>query len=200
VTLERSQDLASLRSAIEWTRARWDENRIAPLRLHESGTDGALGGLRYAKLFTAILMAHPDSRIDEERSVPCAHTLRRGTELCPTCSVRDEHGRPMTETGVMQTTTERYRYPMWRALARLRNALPYSRLGLHPYQLVVGLAAHGWDPRATARSFDLPWDLAEAAMLRSIRQLASRYEEGPVARRVPFTELSESQQRAEAVA
>lgn len=175
----------SLSEAIEWTQARWDGQRPAPIRLHRAhATDGALGAPAFTAAFAAALDGSPRSTIDDVRTVACFHPMLRSDRVseCPEC-----YGH-----GLKDARVDRYRYPMTLALSRLSNSLRPRRQP-HPYRLVLSLADHGWDWHATARSYDVHDDLMEALLMRAMRQLHSRYEEGPVA----WIHKSESQQNAE---
>lgn len=103
----------------------------------------------------------------------------------------DARPNDTTEDGV---NSQRYRYPMWRALVALENALRPRRQA-HPYALVLDLAEHRWDARVAAASRGLPWNLAEALYLRALRQLHGRYQQGPIS--VSWIAKSESQRTAE---
>ncbi len=180
---------AVLSEAIEWTEARWDGQRPAPIRLHRAhATDGALGAPAFTIAFESALDGSPRQTTDAVRTSPCGHPLL-GVGMpardCPEC-----YG-----LGVKDVRSDRYRYPMTLALAKLSNTLRPRRQP-HPYMLVLSLADHGWDWRAVARSYDVHQELMEALLLRAIRQLHSRYEEGPI----PYIHKSESQQHAEALA
>jgi len=83
-----------------------------------------------------------------------------------------------------------YRYPMWRALERLR-AVPDEPA---PISVVVALFLGGWD---ISRLPAFPE--RERVVLRSLRQLHGRYEETPIPR-VTWIDKSESQRAAEVAA
>ena len=182
--------LATLAEALDWAEKHW-ESRNPPVKLVDGRqTEGELGGLAFTPAFARHLDAHPNQTILEDRSVACYHpTLPKGQDPheCHECF----------GTGTKQHRTLRYRWPMWRACAKLQNALR-PRNQPHPYHLVLLLAAHGWDARRAAGH--MPWDYAEAAFLRALRQLHGRYEEGPVDTRTygpgGWISLSESQQNA----
>jgi len=184
--------LATLVEAIDWLEERWGGQRPAPIRLHRAhATDGALGAPAFTLAFEKALDGSPSQTSDATRTAPCAHPML-GVGLpardCPEC-----YG-----LGVKDVQVDRYRYPMTLALAKLCNTLR-PRRQQHPYRLILSLADHGWDWRATGRSLDMHPDLAEALLLRAIRQLHSRYEEGPIGR-ISYLDKSESQQHAEALA
>jgi hypothetical protein len=182
---------ATISEAIDWASRHWDGQRPAPLRLHRAhATDGALGAPAFTHAFEKALTESPRATSDASRTVACGHPLLPvglDARQCSEC-----YG-----VGVKDVRVDRYRYPMTLALDKLSNALRPRRQP-HPFRLVMALADHGFDWRATARSLDMHPDLAEALLLRALRQLHGRYEEGPVA--VPWIDKSESQQRAEAVA
>lgn len=181
--------LVSLSEALEWLESHWHENRAAPSRLHDGHTtDGALGGLRYSPNFASVIGSRPRDTVADERTAQCYHPMLRiavNLRNCPEC-----HG-----SGLKTVKTDRYRYPMWRALLGLQNALRPRRQP-HPYTLILDLAAHNWNARLAAHSKDLPWNLAESLYLRAIRQLHGRYEQGPVGR-VSWVDRSDSQRAAE---
>jgi hypothetical protein len=186
-TGSRLMTFASLSEAIEWVEARWDQQRPAPIRLHRAhATDGALGAPAFTVAFAAALDGSPRSTVTDVRTVACFHPLLGGKEGrdCPEC-----YGH-----GLKDAKVDRYRYPMTLALSRLSNSLRPRRQP-HPYRLILSLADHGWDWRATSRAYDVHPDLMEALLLRALRQLHGRYEEGPV----PWIHKSESQQHAEAL-
>jgi hypothetical protein len=185
------QSLATLQEATEWAQAHWHENRVAPTHINQAHvTDGELGGLRFAKGFIRTLDAHPSDTTDAARMVECLHPMLRTADIrdCPECQ----------GAKVKTVNVDRFRYPMWRALTQLQNALRPRRQP-HPYSLILDLVEHGWDPRATARAKGVPWDMAEALYLRALRQLHGRYQQGPIGRR-SWIDKSDSQRMAEAVA
>ena len=176
--------------AIDWAVARWDGQRPAPVRLHQAhSVDGALGGLMFTHAFASALDGSPSVTSYATRSVPCYHPLAatRPARECPECF----------GIGVKDQRVDHYRYPMTLALSKLAKALRPRRQP-HPLALVLALADHGWDWRATSRSLDVHPDMGEALLLRALRQLHSRYAEGPV--RISWIDKSESQQHAEALA
>lgn len=178
----------TLADAIDWTVERWDQQRPAPLRLHQAHTtDGALGAPRFTHRFEVTLDESLESTTDATRTTRCFHPLlprSKPERDCPEC-----YG-----VGVKDVRVDRYKYAMTLALSRLAITLRPRRQP-HPYKLICALADHGWDPHRTAQSLDMHYDLAEALLLRALRQLHSRYEEGPV--RVKWTEKSQAQQQAE---
>ena len=180
--------LINLAEAIKWASERWDQQRAAPIRLHEAHTtDGALGAPRFTFAFAAALDGSVNATSDATRTAHCHHpmlALGRDARDCPEC-----YG-----LGVKDVNVDRYRFPMSRALSKLANTLRPRRQP-HPYRLVVALAEHAWDWHATARSLAMHDDLAEALLLRALRQLHGRYEEGPVT--VSYIDKSQSQQNAE---
>ena len=177
---------AGLTEAIDWTAARWDGQRPAPIRLHQAhSVDGALGGLMFTHSFAAALDGSPSVTSDAVRTVSCYHPLARRPFDCPECF----------GLGVKDVRVDRYRYPMTLALHKLRHVLRPRRQP-HPLALILTLADHDWDWRATSRSLDVHPDTGEALLLRALRQLHSRYAEGPVR----WIDKSESQQHAEALA
>jgi hypothetical protein len=192
--------LPTLAAALEWASKHWD-GRNPPYTLNVHDTEGELGGLAYSKAFIGYLSATPNQTTEETVTAPCQHWARKLPALCPVCGVRDRDGKVIAETNVYSKTVLRYRWPMWRAITKLQNALR-PRNEPHPYALILVLARYGWQPRSAARELGLPWDYAEASFLRAIRQLHGRYEEAPVDTRrstshaAAWTELSVSQQNA----
>lgn len=163
--------LATLSEAIDWVERRWAE-RLPPSKLHDpTQTEGELGGLPFTAAMTRYLDATPNQTHEATQTVTCHH---------PTLYGRDPKDcRECYGTCVKSATRLVYRWPMWRAVTKLQNSLQ-PRNQPHPYGLVVVLAGRNWDARATAVTLVLPWDYFEAAMLRALRQLHGRYEEGPV--------------------
>ena len=183
--MSRGHALRSLDEALEWLRDHWNEQRPAPLRLHEARTtDGALGGPRYSGAFQAVLSWNPGQSRKVVATQICAHPMSHGrTDECPECQ----------GAGVKDVETERYPYPMSTALARLTHVLPGRHV--HPVALVFLLAENGWSYRIVRRLLPYAEDLTEALTLRAIRQLHDRYEAGPVAR-PGWIDLSDSQRAA----
>jgi len=181
--------LGTLFDAITWTESRWDQQRPVPIRLHRAhSTDGELGAPAFTHAFATSLDASPHSITSAARTVSCYHPLSvKNPRDCPEC-----YG-----IGLKETRTDHYRYPMTLALARLSNMLR-PRRQMHPFRLVMSLAEHGWVWQDAARSLGLYPDMAEALFLRALRQLHSRYQEGPVT--VSWLHKSESQQHAEMLA
>ena len=180
----------ALIDAIDWTVARWDGQRPVPIRLHQArSVDGALGGLMFTHSFAAALDGSPSATSDAVRTVACYHPLAgtRPARDCPECF----------GIGVKDVRVVRYRYPMSLALDKLANVLR-PRRHPHPLMLVFALADHRWDWQATSRSLDVHPETGEALLLRALRQLHSRYAEGPV--HVSWLAKSESQQHAEMLA
>lgn len=195
--------LPTLEAALDWAERHWDL-RTPPHRLTKAETEGELGGRALSKAFERFLSATPNQEVKETVTAPCLHWSRPQGSLCEVCGVRDGTGKVIAETGTYQKHVLRYRWPMWRAITRLQNALR-ERNQPHPYALILTLATAGWDARAAAKAAGLPWDYAEAAYLRAIRQLHGRYEEAPIDTRrsaskaqgsIAWTELSESMQNA----
>lgn len=98
------------------------------------------------------------------------------------------------DTGVYTRSADRYRYPMSLALERLSKAP--SPVGIHPCVIVEAVAARGFSAERLITAH--PTTLSEAIVLRAIRQLYSRYEEGPISR-PSWIDKSESQRQAEAI-
>jgi len=185
--------LPTLQTALDWLERHWD-GRNPPYTLNVHDTDGELGGLAYSKAFESYLSATPNQTTIDSRTVTCHHpTLPKGRaeKDCDEC----------WGTAVKQVQSLRYRWPMWRAITKMQNALR-PRNEPHPYALILVLARYDWSPQKAATELGLPWEYAEASFLRAIRQLHGRYEEAPVDTRrtathaAPWTELSISQQNA----
>lgn len=194
--------LPTIDNALLWLMAHWDE-RVAPLRLHSSATDGI--GLAFSPAFAQLLDAHPGQLLQQTEQRACEHWNRKPGELCFQCAIFDGSGKPIAESGVYQKRVLVYRYPFWRAMTKMQNALPMRRSYPHPYTGVLRLAEYGFDWHKTAEALSLPLDFAEAYFLSIVRQLHGRYEEGPIDTRrsrtygggsYSWTEISESQQRA----
>lgn len=190
--------LATLDEAVVWARARWHQQRTAPLRLHQAhSTDGALGGPRFSATFIATLDSSPTAKERIIESITCGHPTRTHADLvagrfCSVCSLLDEHGRPFVETGMYDRAVERYRYPMTQALSRLKSAL--SPPGLpRPAATVMALASYGWDVSATLDHLNFA---SPEHILRCLRQLHHWYQEAPLPR-VSHIDKSESQRNAE---
>lgn len=184
--------LATIADAIDWASARWDGQRTAPVRLHRAhATDGALGAPAFSLAFARSLDETPRATSAASRTVSCYHPMLAtgmSPRDCPEC----------LGLGIKDVAVDRYRYPMTLALSKLANSLRPRRQP-HPYALILALATHGWDWRSTSRALDMHPDLGEALLLRALRQLHGRYEEGPVGR-ISWIDKSDSQQQAEALA
>jgi hypothetical protein len=180
---------ASLSEGIDWTRARWDQQRPVPMRLHEARTtEGALGAPPFTGAMHAALAGKPTSVTDALRTVDCYHPmLVKGMSPrdCPEC-----YG-----LGLKDVRVDRFRFPMTLALHRLSKLLRQRR-NPHPYWLILALADHGWDAHAAARALDLHWTLAEPLFLRAVRQLHDQYQEAPLPR-TSWVDKSEAQRNAE---
>jgi hypothetical protein len=187
--MRQAPTFASLDEAIVWVRDRWDGQRTVPLRLHESRTtEGELGAPRFSHGFINALDGSPAAVSTEGRTQSCGHPLLAGrpSRDCPEC-----YG-----AGVKEVRLNLYRYPMTLALSRLARSLPVNRRQPHPYLTIATLAEHDWDARSTVRSLAMSWDAGEAHLLRCLRQLHSRYQEGPVPR-VGWVDKSDAQRSAE---
>lgn len=184
--------LFSLSEAIDWTRSRWDNQRCAPVRLHEAHTtEGELGAPRFSHGMAAALDGSPSAVASITGTQPCYHPLLNRGDSPRNCA-------ECIGTGVKEYRSDRYLFPMSRALSRLANSLGPTRQP-HPYRLVIELASHGWDPRNTASSTGIPWDRAEPLFLQALRKLHGHYAEGPIASRTytaGWTTLSDSQRNA----
>jgi hypothetical protein len=184
---------ASLSEAIEWTASHWPEQRPVPTRLHTRETEGV--GLFFAPAFAAALDGSDEAYTSMRGPMSCYHTtLAIGMSVlnCPECF----------GTGVKDHASDRYLYPMGRALRRVHNSLGSPRQP-HPYLLILELAAHDWRPRDAAAGMGLGWDRAEALFLMALRRLHSHYSAGPVSTRTSgpsWVDKSDSQRAAETAA
>jgi hypothetical protein len=185
-----TQRFATLDAALDWLMPRWQERPI-PYRINDWTTEGV--GLYFSASFGSYLAASPGQVTDEERSAPCQHPMRKAAEYCPQCSVFSEDGRPLVETGVVRTSTARFRFPMWRAMRRLEKDRPLRPYFPAPASLIVLCSITGWDARRTAALLGLSYETTEALLLMALRKLHSHYSEGPVGVR-----KSEAQLNAEA--
>jgi hypothetical protein len=202
--------LASLAEAIAWIEAHWDGQRAAPLRLHVRGEEGRftvqgsadtrtatyssddrLGSPPFSHAFMATLDGSAAATMVVTITTSCSHPGRIPGTACAMCAIYDGEGHALTETGIYERDVERYRYPMTLALTRLANTVPPAGQP-HPYWLIMALAGHGFDQGALERSLDLAAHHTETWLLRAIRQLHARYEEG----RVPYLDQSDSQRNA----
>lgn len=177
--------LPTLPEAIAWIESRWAGQRPVPMRLHTRGTEGrftvqgAESSRTYGNAGTERLGSPPFSP-----AFMAALTGSAAATMTVTVTTVDD-------TGVSERSVDRYRYPMTLALKRL-SRMPNPSDEPHPYYVVVALAAYNWNIEMAARAFRIP----DATILRAIRQLHSRYEEGPIGR-PSWVDKSESQQRAE---
>ncbi len=175
-------DVGTLSSAIDWLREHQDAGRSVPSRLHDNATEGELGAPPFSPAFMAYLQGRPDDVILVRLSVACDH-LHDAT--WPGCSVEREY----------------YRAPMWRAMRRISGRMPRIRpSNPKPLALVVSVMDAGYDWRTASDRLRLNRELGEALILMAIRELYGQYALGPVGKRVPYTELSESQRMAEQAA
>ena len=185
--------LATLADAIDWARSRWDNQRTPSLKLHKWETEGV--GLYYSPPFAHALDAPIHASAEITTTVNCYHPLlfRGQSPLdCPECQGH----------GIKDVRVHRYLYPMSVALNRLHNGLRPPRQP-HPYQLVIHLAAHNWQPRAAAETTGMPWDRAEPLFLMSLRRLHAYYSEGPMRTTTSaptWIDKSDSQRAAETAA
>jgi len=185
--------LASLPEAISWLKDHWAEQRAAPTRLHTHANEGL--GPFYTPAFAAALDGSAEAYVSTIGPTDCYHPLIRAGQSplkCPECN----------GMGVKDHRTDRYLYPMSRALTRLHNQLGPGRQP-HHYVLVLLLADHRFDARGAAASVDLNWDRAEALFLMAIRRLHAQYAAGPAPTRTSgpsWIDKSDSQRSAETAA
>lgn len=185
--------LLTLSEAIEWAQAHWHEQRPAPIRLHTRDNEGL--GPFFTPAFTAALDGSAEMVSSMPRTESCYHpTIAAGM------SPRD--CRECLGVGVKDVRSDRYMYPMSRALVRTHNSLGSPRQP-HPYHLILELVAHAWNPHHAAAALALNWDRAEALFLMALRRLHSHYSAGPVNTRTSapsWTDKSDSQRAAETAA
>ena len=187
---------ASITDATAWLRDHQDD-RAVPTKLHFIDTEnqGELGSPRFTPAFLRYLYARSnDVNPEAQESVICPDTSWN----CPTCG----------GLGSYDVLRERYRYPMWRAIVRLRNERDqWTELSRRdrrfaspgrpvPSVCVAAIFEARYDWEEALRLLHLNRDAGEALLLMAVRQLFGLYELGPVPRAPRFTELSESQQRA----
>lgn len=153
---------------LRWYREHQD---APPIKMHRSAVwadraDGAgsyLGSPDWTDAFDRWLTAGDRATVVVEVETRCYHA-GKVTGLCTVCSVRDEHGNPIVETGVRKATVERYRTPMRATLRQMRS----QPVGLPSDAHALGLLA------ATG-------SVSEAASLLSVRYprfVASRFAYG----------------------
>lgn len=183
--------LGSLDEAIAWVRDRWQLQRTPPTRLHSRETEGV--GLFYSPRFGHSLDAPIDAHSSISGTVNCYHPLiaaRMSPHDCPEC----------LGMGIKQHRSERYLWPMSFALTRLHASLGAGNQ-VHPYALVIYLAEHDWDARATAASMELDYGQASVLFLVALRRLHGFYAEGPTpTRTTTWIQKSDSQRAAETAA
>lgn len=107
---------ASLSSRVRWYLERLDS---APDRLHlnQLADDGTP---EWSRSFRRWIFGEHAVRTEVSEG-SCDHPLRKDGELCQRCSIYDEQGEPMAETGRFRITRRLYVYPMRAAVARLRK-------------------------------------------------------------------------------
>lgn len=181
-------------AATAWLAKAWMTLPVPPVRLHSREVDGQLGP-SFTPAFARILngSAH-DTEVSHETDT-CYHPRladKGDPRACPDCGGDAVH----------TVTRHRYRSPMASALARLSRVSRPSVGTPAPAEFVLGLAVHGWDWQRAAIFLDLAPVSAdhaktvEAQFLLAIRQLHSRYSEGPI-ERPSYIDRSESQRAAE---
>jgi hypothetical protein len=186
---------ASLSEAVTWLEAHWAEQRPAPIKLHTHANEGL--GPFFSAQFQAALSGSPDAVVSMAGPTACYHPLlgigMRARE-CPECF----------GIGVKEQRSDRYLYPMSRALTHLRNSLGSPRQP-HPYALVLLLALCNFDARRMHRMLmdEYGWDGTEAILLMALRKLRGWYVEGPIPTYTSgptWVDKSESQRAAETAA
>lgn len=183
----------TLSEGIDWAREHWAEQRPVPSRLHTRSTEGV--GLFFSPAFAAALDGSDEAHVSMRGPMSCYHpTVAIGMSVlnCPECF----------GTGVKDHASDRYLYPMSRALRRTHNSLGPGRQP-HPYHLIIELAGHAWNPYHAAAGMGLNYDRAEALFLMALRRLHSHYSAGPVNTRSAapsWVDKSDSQRAAETAA
>jgi hypothetical protein len=180
---------------------RWYLERLdpAPVRItaREIGLDGAPA---WTREFSRWLAGEQAIRMETSEG-HCEHTFRQEGELCGRCSVFNEYGEPMAETGRYRITRRLYVFPMRAAVARLKKAQVPE--GLPPLStLLFALAATG-SPRTAVDSLlpDYPGlvdpERAHAHLDLALRRVKDAY--SPEPRHFPRRSRSDAQLNAEAV-
>jgi hypothetical protein len=187
---------ASLSEAVSWLEDHWAEQRPVPMRLHTHSNEGL--GPFYSGQFQAALSGNPEAVVTMTGPTACYHPLlglgMRAID-CPECF----------GLGVKEHRTDRYLYPMSRALTHLRNSLGSPRQP-HPYALVILLALCQFDARRMHRMLDegdYSWNRTEAYTLMALRKLRGWYVAGPTPTHTSapsWVDKSESQRTAETMA
>lgn len=175
---------ATLDEAVRWLQDHQDDRDI-PAKLHfiETENQGELGSPRFTPSFLRYLYARSnDVNPEAEENITCSDVSWN----CPVCA----------GDGFYVVMRERYRYPLWRAMYRLKDRSPKRPGHPSPITCVAALFAARFDWLTATKLLRLNVDLGEALLLMAVRSLYGLYELGPVPRPPKWTELSESQQRA----
>lgn len=172
--------LPDLNAALEWLREHWTEREM-PLRLHsrDTGEDGAPA---FHPAFTRHLTAEPDAMTQTTSTRRCAHVRKARNETdwqCPDCQ----------GSGVYDSTTLVYRWPMWRAMDLLHRG---DRTA-HDVVLILIINSYSVDDVCEVMHTN------QNVVLVSIRKLHSRYLSAPYStpRRLGWVDKSDSQRDAE---
>jgi len=187
----------SLSALLRWYLERLDP---APIRItaREIGLDGAPA---WTREFSRWLAGEQAIRTETSEG-HCEHAFRQPGELCGRCSVFNEYGEPMAETGRYRITRRLYVFPMRAAVARLKKAQVPE--GLPPLSTVLFALAATGSPRTAVDSL-LPAypglvdaERAQAHLTMALRRVKDAYTAEP--RHFPRRSRSEAQLNAEAVA
>lgn len=193
--MKRREGLATLEEAVRWIDKHWSEQPAPPIRLHQAGVEpqSQLGAPRTAAVFWRYLTVDGDAIESVSVTEVCYHprlpqeadgTLRGVLCVCAEPSCERLHCPDCMGFGTRTKTQDRFTYPMRCALDAISREPKW-------YAVVLALARSQWDHAKAG----IPADRA----LTAIRKVHSRYSRTPVAR-PKWTELSESQQRAEVAA
>lgn len=189
--------LHNIDDALSWLRDVW-EPRDVPRTLHRTrlvSDRDALGGPEMTAAFLHFISANADDTKVDLLEQRCPRESCRGA-ACARCA----------GTGRYMTKFRSWRYPVWHALLRL-NRQPGQRWGplqrrwWHPTpaEVILTIVAYGCDwTRCRLQYADgqlIPREMAEVFALSAIRKFRASYDRGTEAV-VPWTDLSEAQQRA----
>ena len=191
---QRREGLATLEEAVLWVEKHWSEQPTPPIRIHQQGVEpeSQLGAPRVAAVFWRYLTVQGDAMESVSVTEQCYHprlpqdpdgTLRGILCACTYEGCERLHCPDCMGLGARTLTRERFTYPMAQALERLAKEPRW-------YAVLLALSRNRWHwVKAGVKAEDA---------LTAIRKLHSRYSTVPVGRK--WTELSESQQRAEVAA
>jgi hypothetical protein len=183
---------------------RWylDAQDPVPLRLVLRDVYDRAGYPEWAPDFRRWVYGAQTTRLEVEEGA-CSHPHKQPNTLCGRCSVYDERGEPVAETGRYQHSRRVYVYPMRAAIARLqRISVPE---GMPPVPLVLAsLSSVGGSTTALVALLATDWPAmrdggrAYGHVLMGLRRLRASYTVEP---RIDWRRLrpkSEAQASAEA--